>query len=130
LRLLLDTHTLIWYTIGDPQLSRMAHALIADAANEVLVSPASFWEIAIKVSLGKLTLHTSYDDFIDLCLNRYGFRGLPIEPAHTAWVAKLPFPSNHKDPFDRLLIAQAAVESIPIVSADAALDVYAIRRLW
>lgn len=130
MRLLVDTHALIWYSVADPKLSATAQLLIADTANEVLISPASYWEIAIKVSLGKLVLHATYEQFIDLCLNRYGFRILPIEPLHTAWLARLPFPTNHKDPFDRLLIAQAAVEGIPIVSADAILDRYSVHRLW
>jgi PIN domain nuclease of toxin-antitoxin system len=108
----------------------MAQALIVDAANEVLISPASYWEIAIKVSLGKLILHSPYEDFIDLCLTRYGFQVLPIEPAHTARLAALPFPPNHKDPFDRLLVAQAAVEGLPLVSGDTDLDAYPVQRLW
>ena len=130
MKLLLDTHTLLWYAVGDSQLSGTAHKLIVDAANEILVSPASFWEIAIKLSIGKMALHQPFEDFIDACLNRYGFRILPIEPKHTASVATLPFPTKHKDPFDRLIVAQALSEGIAIVSGDAALDVYAVSRLW
>lgn len=130
MRLLLDTHALLWYVLDDPKLSGTARALIVDTANEVLTSPASHWEIAIKVSIGKLTLNQPYGDFIDLCLNRYGFRILPIEPAHTGRLVTLPFPLNHKDPFDRLLVAQAIVEDVPLVSADAPLDQYPITRLW
>jgi PIN domain nuclease of toxin-antitoxin system len=129
-RLLVDTHALLWYTLDDPQLSDAARALILDSANEILISPASYWEIAIKVSIGKLSLHRPYEEFIDVCLNRYGFVILPVEPRHTARVACLPFPPGHKDPFDRLLAAQALVEAIPIISADAALDPYSVRRLW
>jgi PIN domain nuclease of toxin-antitoxin system len=129
-RLLLDTHTLLWYVLGDPQLSATAQALIIDPANEILISPAWYWEIAIKVSLGKLKLHQAYENLIDVCLNSYGFAILPIEPAHTACVAALPFPPGHKDPFDRLLVALATVEGIAIVSADAPLDAYGIQRLW
>ena len=98
MKLLLDSHTLLWYVAGDPQLSKAAEALIVDPANEVFMSPASYWEIAIKVSIGKLTLHQPYEDFIDLCLNRYGFRLLAIAPAHTARLVNLPFPPNHKGP--------------------------------
>lgn len=130
MRLLLDTHTLLWYVLGDAQLSNTATALIVDPANDVLVSPASYWEIAIKVSIGKLPLTQPFDDFLDTCLNRYRFRLLPIEPPHTSRVALLKFPTNHKDPFDRLLVAQALVENIAVVSDDAALDVYGIQRLW
>jgi PIN domain nuclease of toxin-antitoxin system len=127
-RHLLDTHTLLWYTLDDPQLSGAAKALILDPANEILISPASYWEIAIKVSIRKLTLHRPYEDFIDVCLNQYGFTILPVEPKHTAAVISLPF--HHKDPFDRLLIAQALVEGIPIISGDPVLDSYVIQRLW
>ena len=95
-----------------------------------LITAASYWEIAVKISIGKLTLHVPYEDFIDLCLNRYGFRVLPIEPAHTARLAAMPFPPNHKDPFDRLLVAQALSENIPIISADVALDPYGVTRIW
>lgn len=130
MRLLLDTHALLWYALGDPQLSARAAALIGDPANEILVSAASFWEIAIKVSIGKLALHQPYDDFVDACLNRYGFRLLPIEPRHTARVAILPFPPNHKDPFDRLLVAQSLVDGLPLVSGDVALDAYGMNRMW
>src|SRR5579863_1670377 len=101
-----------WYAAGDPQLSTNARALIQDASNEVLISPASYWEIAIKISIGKWVLHQPYEDFMNACLNVYGFRVLPIEPQHTAKVATLPFPPGHKDPFDRLLVAQALVEAI------------------
>jgi PIN domain nuclease of toxin-antitoxin system len=128
--LLLDTHALLWYSLGDPQLSGTARGLILDAANEILISPASYWEIAIKVSIGKLTLHRPFKEFIDVCQNRYGFGVLPIEPRHTAQVAELPYPQGHKDPFDRLLAAQALVETVQVVSADMALDQYGVRRLW
>ena len=104
--------------------------MIQNATNEILISPATHWEIAIKVSIGKLTLHVPYDKFIDLCLNRYGFRILPIEPVHTARLLIMPLPPNHKDPFDRLLIAQAIAEHIPMISDDAAFDLYPISRLW
>jgi PIN domain nuclease of toxin-antitoxin system len=128
--LLLDTHALLWYTLGDPQLSATAQGLIIDPANDILVSPASYWEIAIKVSIGKLTLQRHYEEFADACLTRYRFSLLPIEPRHTARVASMPFLSNHKDPFDRLLDAQALVEGIPLISADDALDVYGVTRQW
>jgi PIN domain nuclease of toxin-antitoxin system len=128
LKYLLDTHTLLWYTLNDSQLSSTATKLIIDQNNEILISPASYWEVAIKVSIGKLTLHQAYTDFIDVCLNQYEFQILPIMPEHTTAVITLPF--HHKDPFDRLLIAQAMVEKIPIISVDTALDKYEIQRTW
>ena len=94
------------------------------------MSPASFWEIAIKVSIGKLKLHQPYDDFVDVCLNKYGFVMLPIEPKHTGRLVSLAFPPNHKDPFDRLLVSQALVESIGLISGDAVLDAYGVARSW
>ena len=130
MRVLLDTHTMYWYTTGDPQLSPTAETVILDAENEILISPASYWEIAIKVSKGKWQMNQPYEEFLDACLNRYGFRILPIEPRHTVEVSRLPFPTDHRDPFDRLLVAQALIEQIPMVSADVQLDAYGVTRLW
>ncbi len=130
MNLLSDTHSLIWYSLNDPRLSPVAGASMKDSSNEILVSPASLWEVAIKFSIGKLKLHRTYEEFVDICFNRYRFRLLPIEPAHTTLLAAMPFPPGHKDPFDRLLIAQAIVEGVPIVGADAAFDAYPVRRIW
>jgi PIN domain nuclease of toxin-antitoxin system len=130
MRLLIDTHALYWYVEGDAKLSTKAQSLIQDATNEVFISPASYWEIAIKLSLGKWTLNRPYEEFIDLALEQYEFRVLPILPNHTAILIGLAFPQNHKDPFDRLLVAQSLAENIPIVSVDVQLDSYGIARLW
>jgi PIN domain nuclease of toxin-antitoxin system len=113
-RLLLDTHSMYWYIEDDPQLSGRARTLIQDASNEILVSPASYWEIAIKISIGKWRLNRPYEEFIDIGLNHYGFQVLPILPTHTARLIGLPFPQGHRDPFDRLLVAQVLVEQIVI----------------
>jgi len=129
-RLLLDTHSMYWYIEDDPQLSGRARTLIQDASNEILVSPASYWEMAIKISIGKWRLNRPYEEFIDIGLNQYGFQVLPILPTHTARLIGLPFPQGHRDPFDRLLVAQVLVEQIPIVSADSPLDAYGVTRLW
>jgi PIN domain nuclease of toxin-antitoxin system len=127
-RLLLDTHTLYWYIEGAPQIKATTQKLIQDVSNKILLSPVSYWEIAIKVSLGRWKLNRSYLDFIDLALNQYGFEVLAILPTHTAAVVELPF--HHRDPFDRLLVAQALVEKVAIISNDPALDAYGITRLW
>jgi PIN domain nuclease of toxin-antitoxin system len=127
-RHLLDSHTLLWYAMADPKLSTIAKASILDPTNEILVSPASFWEIAIKVSIGKLILHQPYETFVDACQNIYDFGLLPIEPKHTAALIGLPF--HHKDPFDRLLAAQALTEGIPMISNDTELDAYGVVRVW
>lgn len=128
MRLLLDTHAFLWFVLNDPQLSTGAQSLLIDPANDVLLSPASYWEIAIKVRLGKLNLHAPYDDFLQRGLAGNDFDILPIEPRHTSVLTSLPL--HHRDPFDRLLIAQAIVEAIPIVGMDTAFDAYGIRRLW
>jgi PIN domain nuclease of toxin-antitoxin system len=127
-RLLLDTQALLWFYLGDPQLSPAAQAAIVDPDNTKSVSPASFWEIAIKLSIGKYALKEPYDDFIQHAIHDNGFDILAIEPRHTAALVTLPF--DHKDPFDRLLAAQAIVEGIGIVSSDAILDKYGVRRIW
>jgi PIN domain nuclease of toxin-antitoxin system len=129
-KLLLDTHAMLWYALNDPSLSIAAKALIIHPANEIWSSPASFWELAIKISIGKITLHRPFRDFVDVCVNQYRFRILPIEPVHTEQLVTLPFPPNHKDPFDRLLVAQAMVEQMGVISNDSALDAYPIKRHW
>jgi PIN domain nuclease of toxin-antitoxin system len=127
-RALLDTHAMYWYIEGDPQLSTTARTIIRDASNEVLISPASYWEIAIKVSLGKWQLNRPYEDFVDLAVNKYKFTVLPILATHDAHLIGMPF--HHKDPFDRMLAAQSLVEQVPIVGNDAAFDAYSVTRLW
>lgn len=128
MRLLLDTHAVVRYTHGDPKLTAAARAAIPDPANEVWISPASYWEIAIKVHLGKWTLSQPYQTVMDAILNVYQFRVLHIQPAHTARLIGLP--NHHGDPFDRLLVAQALAEGCTLVSADAAFDRYGVPRLW
>jgi PIN domain nuclease of toxin-antitoxin system len=126
--LLLDTHAFLWFITDDPQLSSPAKSHIAAPTNEVLVSPASYWEIAIKVSIGKYPLHASFESFITQGIVNNRFMVLPIEPKHAARLTNLPF--HHKDPFDRLLIAQTLVEQLPIVSNDTVFDAYGVQRLW
>jgi PIN domain nuclease of toxin-antitoxin system len=126
--LLLDTHAFLWFITNDPLLSVAARGLIADPDNEVLVSPASYWETAIKVSIGKYPLSVPYEIFISQGIHGNGFKILPIEPGHTAVLTTMPF--HHRDPFDRLLVAQAQVEKISVVSNDLILDLYGITRLW
>jgi PIN domain nuclease of toxin-antitoxin system len=124
----LDTHAFLWFVLGDAKLSRNARTHIEDTGNEKLISPASYWEIAIKISLGKYTLPQPYEDFMNRGIAGNGFVILPMESRHTAALVNLPF--HHRDPFDRLLIAQALVEKIPLVSGDPTLDAYAITRIW
>ena len=128
MRLLLDTHTVLWFALNDPSLSATAMSLILDPAHEKLVSPASDWEIAIKISAGKYALAVSFEDFFRGAIDDNGFRRLPIELRHTAALTTLPY--HHRDPFDRLLAATALVEGLTLVSADSAFDAYGVTRLW
>lgn len=128
MRLLLDTHAFLWFLLDDPQLSATADALISDPNNVIEVSPASYWEIAIKIRLKKYSLPERYEVFMEREIATNGFRILHIEPKHAAPITSLPF--HHRDPFDRLIVAQALVEQIAIVSNDAILDAYGVTRLW
>jgi PIN domain nuclease of toxin-antitoxin system len=127
-RALLDTHTLLWWFSDDPSLSSLARQFTADIENFAIVSAASAWEIAIKVRLGKLPGAAGLvDDFVSY-LEREGFDPLPITLDHAIRAGLLP--GFHKDPFDRMLIAQAQAESLPIISNDEIFDEYGVRRIW
>jgi PIN domain nuclease of toxin-antitoxin system len=127
-RLLLDTHTFLWFIEGDTALSSYARQLIEDRTNERLLSIASLWEMAIKASLGRLTLSLSFTDLVVEHVHGNAIELFEILPRHLDVLTTLPF--YHKAPFDRMLIAQSQAENIPILSCDAAFDDYAIRRLW
>ena len=127
MKLLLDTHIFLWFIMGSPRLSTHARDLIEDEANEKFLSVASLWEIAIKYSLGKLSLSAPFDKLIPQQLSLNGFELLNIKIDHATMVATLPF--HHRDPFDRLLIAQAMTEKMSVVSSDSAFDAYTITRL-
>ena len=128
MRVLLDTHALLWFLLGDAKLSPVAEELIRRPDNEVLVSPASYWEIAIKISLGKYCLPEPLAQFMTRELVRNRFNILPILPSHAERLVHLPF--HHRDPFDRLIVAQALEDGLALVSADRILDLYAVPRIW
>lgn len=128
MRFLLDTHAFLWFINDDPSLTPLAKALIAEPSNEILLSVASAWEIAIKAGLGKLTLPSPLLEFLRTELTTNSIQLLPISLEHATCVSNLP--SHHRDPFDRLIICQAMVESLPIISADAAFDGYPVARRW
>lgn len=128
MRVLLDTHALYWFIEGDVKLSETAASVIGDPNNTILFSPASYWEMAIKISLGKWQLNQPFADFIDIALVHYCFEILNISPGHTAELLSLPF--HHRDPFDRLLVSQAIAEGIEIVSTDTQFDAYPVKRIW
>ncbi len=122
MKILLDTHILLWYLWGDKSLSEKVKELISNPQNIKLFSIVSLWEIAIKNSIGKLDLNGKLEDLIPEQIVI-----LPIFPAHVYQVQKLPF--HHKDPFDRILIAQAMVEGIPLVSDDDNFKYYEVSMI-
>lgn len=128
MKLLLDTHTFIWYVTNNSKLSPTAQQLINDGSNEILLSIASVWEMAIKYNLGKLTFKLPFEAFISEQLTVNDFNLLDIRVEHLKIVANLEL--HHRDPFDRLIIAQAIVEQISIVGLDKAFDFYAVEKLW
>ena len=123
---LLDTHAFLWWVTDDRRLTRRARRTIGGTA--CLLSVASCWEMAIKVSLGKLTIPGTVDRFVQEQLEVNGFNLLPITLEHTGGAAALPF--HHREPFDRLLAAQALGEALPLVSADPVFRRYGVTRLW
>jgi PIN domain nuclease of toxin-antitoxin system len=128
MRLLLDSHTLIWSADRPDQITSVAMTAMSDPANELLVSAASLWEIAIKFGLGRLPLSLPYRQWMEKAMVDLGLVLLPITLDHAERQALLPW--HHRDPFDRLLVAQAQVEGMPLVSADATLDPYGVTRIW
>lgn len=128
MRLLLDTHAVLWFASGDSALSVGARTLVTDPKNEISVSHATVWEMAIKISLGKLRLDRQLARWLERHVVNNGFDYLPISLAHTLGVAGLPH--HHGDPFDRLLVAQCEIEHRTLVSRDPAFDAYGIRRVW
>ncbi len=124
--LLLDTQAFLWWVTDDPRLSKRASRAIA--GSECLLSVASCWEMAIKVSLGKLTLSGAVERFVQAQLEVNGFRLLAVSLEHVGGVAALPF--HHRDPFDRLLAAQSLAEEVPLVSADPVFRKYGVTRVW
>ncbi len=128
MRILIDTHALIWYVDQDHLLTPIAHAAMTDPANDLLLSAATVWELAIKVGLGKVSLSMPYRQWMDKAVADLGLILLPVTVEYADRQAALP--AHHKDPFDRLIIAQALVEGIQVVSADAIFDAYGITRVW
>lgn len=128
MRLLLDTHAFLWWQADDPRLSSTARDAIGLASSTVLVSAASAWEIAIKAGLGRLDLPEPPEVYVPDRIARSGFEELPISSRHALRVATLP--QHHKDPFDRLLVAQAEIEGARLVSRDRLLKPYGADLLW
>ena len=128
MKYLLDTHTLLWFLKGDKKLNDKARGLIDNPRNAKFLSIASLWEIAIKVSLKKLVLDKPFERLFPEQLHFNRIEILDITLDNLTKLTTLPF--HHRDPFDRLIIAQALVEELPIIGADTAFDAYGISREW
>jgi PIN domain nuclease of toxin-antitoxin system len=128
MKILLDTHTLLWATLLPRSLSKRAATIIANPSNDIFVSAASAWEIATKVRLGKLEEARHLErEFLEK-VDEAGYTILPIEAAHALRAGRLP--GDHRDPFDRMIAAQALAEDIPVLSNDSQLDSFSITRIW
>ena len=128
MRLLLDTHAFLWWVADDPRLSDRARSLIADGSNEVFFSAASAWEIVVKAALGRLRIDGEVKVFIDRQLEANAFEVLPIHLRHALAIAALP--DLHRDPFDRMLVAQASTEGLAILTGDQQVAAYPVEAVW
>ncbi len=128
MRYLLDTHTFLWWNMDDAQLSSLAKDLIADGSNEIYVSAVTAWEIAIKTARGRLSLPEEPTRYIPNRMNLYGFLALPVQISHAVQVYTLPM--HHANPFDRLLVAQSQIESMPLITLDADIRKYDVEVVW
>ncbi|MCY3834629.1 MAG: type II toxin-antitoxin system VapC family toxin [Chloroflexi bacterium] len=128
MRYLLDTSSFLWYVSDHQRLSSVATERLNDPVSTIHLSLVSIWEIAIKFNMGKLELPLPFDEFVDTTIHSYSLRLLNIQIPHLRRVARIPL--HHRDPFDRMLIAQSLVENIAIITSDAAFDAYPVQRLW
>ena len=128
MRLLLDTHAFLWWLVDDPALSRKAYAAIEDSGNSVFISAATAWEIATKHRIGKLPDVALMAADVSGSITREGFLEMPVTVGHGQLAGSLPGP--HKDPFDRMLMAQSIAERLVLVSNEALFDAYGVQRLW
>ena len=128
MRALLDTHVFLWWLLDDQRLSPQARTIMRDGRHEMLWSAASSWELAIKISRGLLRLPGPLGSYLPVKLREQGITLLPVEHVHTFAVVELPH--YHRDPFDRLLVAQARVEEVPLMSADPQIRRYDVEILW
>jgi PIN domain nuclease of toxin-antitoxin system len=128
LRALLDSHAFIWWVLDTPSLSQRCREILSDRANEIALSVASLYEIAYKATQGRLTLPEEPASYLRDRLMANDFSALPIEPTHALRAATLP--PIHRDPFDRIIVAQAQLEAIPILTADPAIGRYDVETIW
>lgn len=130
MRLLLDTHAFLWWINPHERLSARARAALAKDTNEIFVSAVTPWEIAIKAAIGRFNIAEPLGSFFARALAANGFRMLPVDLNHAVAVRDLPLRADHRDPFDRMLAAQAKTENLAIVSADAHFDAYGVELVW
>ncbi len=128
MRVLLDTHAFLWLVTDDSRLSRRSRSVFLDDRNDILISAVTGFEIALKYSLGKLELSQRPEMFIAKRIEANALTVLPLAMGHAIAVGSLPF--HHRDPFDRLLIAQALIERIPVLSNDTVFNAYGVKRIW
>lgn len=128
MKYLLDTHAFLWFANNDAKLGENAKRIFLNQENEIMTSVSSIWEMAIKVSLEKLELPGSLQEFVRTHIRGNKIGIMSIELNHLYQLENLPY--HHRDPFDRLIIAQAIAESIPILSRDEAFDLYPVQRIW
>jgi len=128
MKVLLDTHAFLWSITGDDRLSKTAEEIFLDPDNNLFFSAASFWEICIKMSLGKLSLKRGWFKTIQEEMRINAVQWLPVEMQHCVELTKLPF--HHRDPFDRMLIAQTMAEDLQLLSRDGRLSAYEIELIW
>jgi len=128
LKVLLDTHTFLWWITDDPRLSSHAREIITNGDNELFVSAATGWEIAIKAQLGRIHLPDKPEFFVVEQLHLNGIQSLPIHMSHALHVYNLP--KHHSDPFDRIIIAQAQLENLSILTADPKIAKYQVKIIW
>jgi len=126
--MIIDTHSFLWWAEDSPRLSRKARAVFADGNSRLLWSVASTWELAIKVGIGRLRLPEPVLEYVMSRMARHGIDSLALEHSHAARVATLPH--HHGDPFDRVLIAQALVEGVPVLTADPRFKEYGVDVVW
>ena len=128
MRLLLDTHVFLWWILDSPEMSKVARALVSDGANSLFWSAASSWEVSIKYALGRLPLPDRPERFIPAELSRNAVQPLAITDAHAFQAGRLPL--HHRDPFDRMLVAQSRVEQLALLSSDPLLKAYRVDLRW
>lgn len=128
MRALLDTHTFLWWIIDNPQISSRVRDIMSNSSNELFLSAASCWEIAIKAKIGRIKLPDRPQIFVSQQMALNTIQGLPIQISHALHVFNLPH--HHKYPFDRIIIAQAQLEKLPILTSDAMISKYKVKIIW